>query len=453
MSRILEEAIDACTPELEELTKKIWNTPEVGWHEKNAVAWTAEVLEAHGFAVEVGAYGLPTVIRAVWGQGKPVMGFAGEYDALPGLSQKVQTEQEPVKRGAAGQGCGHNLLGVGVVGACIGLKAEMEAKGLAGTIVFYGCPAEELLTGKGFMARYGAFKECDFMITWHPATSNRNTIGKMTGLEGAIFSFRGRTAHAAGNPQDGRSALDAVQIMNIGCEFLREHVTMDVRMHYSVLEGGLAPNIVPETAAVKYFVRAMTREAIEDVFARLVRCAEGAAHMTDTTFEIERLGGCYPTLQNKVMAAVMQEARAEIPMQDWTEEELAFADAINRHSPFYKAGETVPLDNTLRELENYDGYGSTDYGDCQHICPGIQNTDCTSATLAGGHSWMITACSGSSIGRKGMLRAAKVMALGAVKMLEKPELIEAAKAEFAEEMKGKSYICPITDEVRWPYED
>ena len=448
--RICCTAIDHEAAALTELATKIWATPEMGWEEEKASAWTAEYLKSQGFDVELGAYGMPTAIRAVWGKGHPVIGFCAEYDCLPGLSQKLSSHQDPVIPGGQGHGCGHNLLGVGCAAACIGLKAELEASGKDATLIFYGCPAEEQLTGKGFMARGGAFTECDFTIAWHPGTSNQNSLGVMNGVEGAIFRFHGKTAHAAGNPQDGRSALDAVQLTNIGVEFLREHVTDDVRMHYTILDGGKAPNIVPDTSAVKYFVRALSRDAILDAFSRVVRCAEGAAHMTDTTLEIERLGGIYPTLQNKVLAQVMQEAREEIPLVEWTEEEKKFADEINRTSPLYEEN-TPPIDDAIKPLTNTNAFGSTDYGDVTHIRPGVMNRDCTAATLAGGHSWMITACSGSSIAMKGMLRAGKVMAVGAYKMIEHPELIKAMNEEFEEATKGKPYVCPITDEVAWPY--
>lgn len=448
---ISSKVIDEQAKNLEALAKTIWENPEMGWHETTAVEATAKYLEEQGFAVEVGAYGMPTAIRAVWGSGHPVMGFCAEYDCLPGLSQKVDTKQNPVVKGAQGHGCGHNLLGVGCAGACVGLKAELEASGKEGTVIFYGCPAEEQLTGKGFMAKAGAFKECDFTVAWHPAVSNRNTLGVNNGVEGAIFHFHGRTAHAAGNPQDGRSALDALQLMNLGVEFLHEHTTSDVRIHYCILDGGLAPNVVPEHASSKLFVRAQTREAIMDTFERVMRCAKGAAYMTETELSVERLGGIYPTMQNPILARVMQQVREQIPLVEWTKEELAFADAINRTSPSYVEGVTPPIDDQLAPLERVDGFGSTDYGDVQHICPGIQNRDCTAATLAGGHNWRVTSCAGSSIGIKGMIRAAKVMAAGAYRMAEDPALVEQAKREFALQMQGTVYECPITDDVAWPY--
>jgi aminobenzoyl-glutamate utilization protein B len=451
--RLSSAVIDRHAEKLSALAKRIWENPEMGWHEKKASAWLAEYLKEEGFETELGAYGMPTAIRAVWGSGHPVIGFCAEYDCLPGLSQKVSTKKDPVVPGGIGHGCGHNLLGVGCLGACLGLKAELEASGKEGTVIFYGCPAEEQLSGKGFMAKNGAFYECDFNIQWHPSSSNRNSYSPSNGVEGAFFRFRGRTAHAAGNPQNGRSALDAVQLMNLGVEFLREHVTDDVRMHYIITDGGLAPNVVPDYAESKYFVRGITREGIDDAFARVVKCAEGAAHMTETTLEIERLGGIYPTMQNKVLVDLMQKIREELPDVEYTEEELAFADGINANSPLYEPGVTKPISYENEPPVEEFGGGSTDYADVMHICPSVANSDCCWATLSGGHSWMVTACSGHSMGMKGMIRAAKVMAAGAWDLICDPELQAKAKAEFEEAMAGRKYVCPITDEVAWPYTD
>ena len=451
--KICCKEIDKHAEELSALAMKIWENPEMGWHEKKASSWTAEYLKSQGFEVELGAYGMPTAVRAVWGKGHPVIGFCGEYDCLPGLSQKACSHQEPVVEGGIGHGCGHNLLGVGCVAACLGLKAELEASGKEGTVIYYGCPAEEQLTGKGFMAKRGAFYECDLTITWHPGTSNQATLGVNNGVQGAIFHFKGKTSHAAGNPWNGRSALDAAQLMNMGVEFLREHVTDDVRMHYQYLDAGKAPNIVPDTAAVKYFVRALTWDSVADAYKRVIKCAEGAAHMTETEVTVESVGGIYPTMQNRVMSDVMQRMREEIPVPEYTEEELKFADEINRTSPLYVEGVTPPIDYEVKPLGNFNGGGSTDYGDVAHICPGVMCPGCTAPTLSGGHSWMITAASGTSIGVKGMLYQAKIMAAGAFEMVKDPALVEAAKKEFEESMGGKKYECPITDEIPWPYDE
>ena len=448
-------AIDKEEKNLTALAQKIWEHPETAYDEVNACEWIAEALKGYGFDVEVGYVGLPTAIKATWGKGHPIIGILGEYDALPGMSQKVCTHKDPIVPGGAGQGCGHNLLGIASLGAVIGMKAELEAKGLEGTVVYYGCPGEEVLTGKAFMARNGAFKDIDLALSWHGSTNNTLTDGTMTGLNSAIFHFKGRTAHAGGDPQNGRSALDAAELMSVGANYLREHVTSDVRIHYVYKEAGTAPNIVPDRASVWYYVRAMSREAIEDTYDRLVKVAKGAAMMTETELEIEFLGGCYNTLNNKVVLDVVHNAMLETELPKWTEEELKFADEINKQSPKYPAmeaaGMTQPsIHSAVMDIQHNDGYGSTDVGDVMHIVPCAQVMTATCNLCAPGHSWQITACAGMSIGYKGMLYGAKVMAAASAKFYEDKGLVEKAKAEFDEAMHGRTYKCPIPMDVPVP---
>lgn len=449
------DAIDKKEKELIELSDKIWASPETAYDEVQACAWTAEYLRANGFEVETGYVGLPTAIKATWGQGHPVIGILGEYDALPGMSQKVSAHKEAVVEGAPGQGCGHNLLCVASVGAVVGMKADLEEKGLPGTIVFYGCPGEEVLTGKAFMARGGAFRDLDLAFSWHGSTHNELTDGVMTGLNSAIFHFKGRTAHAGGDPHNGRSALDAAELMSMGANYLREHVTSDVRIHYVYKEAGTAPNIVPDKASVWYYVRAMSREAIEETYRRLVLVAKGAATMTETEVEIEFLGGCYNTLNNKVLLNVLHEEMENTELPKWTKEELDFAAEMNVQSPKYEdmkaAGEITPaIHSEVPEIQHADGYGSTDVGDVMHIVPTAQVTTATCNICAPGHSWQITCCAGMSIGQKGMLYGAKVMAAAAGRFYEDHSLVEQAKEAFVKDMKGKSYNCPIPMEVPVP---
>jgi len=456
MNTIAIQTVDQNAEILTDLAKRIWDHPETAFNEVKACEWTAEVLRNAGFDVEVGYCGMPTAIRATWGKGAPKIGFLGEYDALPGLSQKISTEKEALVAGAPGQGCGHNLLGVACVGAALGMKAELEATGKEGTVVFYGCPAEEVLTGKAFMAREGAFADLDAAFSWHGSTTNHVTLGTMTGLNSAVFHFHGITAHAGGDPHNGRSALDAVEITNIGANYLREHVTSDVRIHYVIKEGGTAPNIVPDKASVWYYVRAMSREAIENTYKRLVKCAEGAAHMTETQLEIEFKGGCYNTLNPVLLTNLTHDVMEQIELPQWTEEEKEFAEILNSKSQQYEAIKATgvldngPLCTFVSPVLNKDGYGSTDVGDVMHIVPCVQVMTATSNLAAPGHSWQITACAGMSIGMKGMLYGAKVMAATAMKMVEDPEIIAKAKEEFAKQMNGKTYNCPIPKEIPVP---
>lgn len=445
--------------DLWELSSKIWANPEGAYQEYKACEWLCEYLEKAGFKVEKGVSGVPTAFKATWGSGKPVMGFLAEFDSLPGLSQCQGSAKKPVEGHTHGHACGHNLLGVANVAGAIGLKAEMEEKKLAGTIIIYGTPAEEVLTGKVFMARGGAFDGLDFSIAYHPGTSNTVSQGTMTGLNSFKLHFHGRSAHAGGAPHEGRSALDAIELTNVGINYLREHVPSEIRMHYMIESGGTAPNIVPGYARAWYMVRALSRPLIDDVYKRIINIANGAALMTDCRVEVEFLGGCYPTLNNKVLSGVVQESLESIKMDELTAEELKFAAEIN-------ASEGNAYERTLAALKLPEGthvatgvtppnmsnsYGSTDVGDIQHIAPGAFFTTAsyTVGTLA--HSWQATACSGSSIGEKAMIYGGKVLAASYLKVLENPELLEKAKAEFKESTNGKEYACPIGPEIKVPF--
>lgn len=439
------------------LSKKIWGAAETAYQEVKSAEWIAEYLEAEGFRVERCYTGVPTAIMATWGEGKPVVGFLGEYDALDGLSQKAAPVKEPVVPGGSGQGCGHNLIGAACVAAVVGAKREMEEKGLKGTLVFYGCPAEEVLTGKVFMARGGAFRELDLSFAYHPGSSYGYMTGRVTAMNSARFHFKGRTAHAGADPQNGRSALDAAELMSSGANYLREHVTSDVRIHYAYTEVNSAPNVVPEKTTVWYFVRAFSRAAVEDTYERLIKVAKGAAMMTETEVDVEFLGGCYNTLQNKVVVDLVRKTSMELGPIKWSEEDCAFAKTLDGQSKIDQSlmGEELQkgsyLDtNVDAPIVSFDAYGSTDVGDVQHIAPGAFFMVPSASLSAGSHTWQVTACSGMDIGMKGMLRGGEIMALCALKAIEDPSIIEAAKAEFKEAMKGKEYVCPIGDIVPVP---
>lgn len=458
LGKIAYEAIEKERAALNEISLNMWNNPEGPYREHQACKWIADYLTGKGFKVEVGAGGVPTAVKATWGSGHPVIGLLGELDALPGMSQKVTDQKDPVTPGAYGQACGHNLLGVAHVGGAIGLKAELEASGKSGTIIYYGCPAEEVLTGKAFMARGGAFDELDMSIHFHPGSMNSVSVGTSNGLNSVEFRFKGITAHAGGDPHNGRSALDAVELMNVGANYLREHVKTDVRIHYVITNGGMAPNIVPDRASVWYYVRAPKRESVVEVYDRLVKVAKGAAMMTETELEIDFRGGCYNTLSNRVLADVMFQSMEQAPQDVWTKEEIEFAGKINKTAGDNLSARlemlNLPTDTQLHTgvapMVARSGGGSTDVGDVQHICPGVMfNTACYAIGVPG-HSWQITACTGSTIGEKGMIYAARAMALCALKVIEDPKIYEEAKKEFDTVMNGKKYICPIPAEIPVP---
>ncbi|WP_018962555.1 amidohydrolase [Coprothermobacter platensis] len=293
---------------LSEVSDTIWDYAEVGFQEFKSSKLLADELEKAGFTVERAVAGLPTAFVATWGSGSPRLGFLAEYDALPGLSQKVTTHREPVKEGAPGHGCGHNIFGAGVMGAVIALKEEMKEDKLPGTIVFYGCPAEELLAGKVFMARAGLFDDLDCALTWHPMGFNMVSLGSMTAMNSVKFTFHGIPAHAAASPEQGRSALDAVELMDIGANYLREHVVQEARIHYVITNGGGEPNVVPPEAQVWYYVRAPKRKDVDAIFERLVKIADGAAMMTDTTYDMKFSTACYDVLPNKALATLLNDS-------------------------------------------------------------------------------------------------------------------------------------------------
>lgn len=446
------KAIEEKSDKIWEVAYKMWQHPETAYEEVNAAKWNAEFLRSEGFEVTENYLGIPTAVMGVWGSGHPVVGFLGELDALPGLSQTQSPFIEAACPGGPGHGCGHNLMAGASLAGAIGFKAELEKRGIPGTVVYYGCPAEEVITGKVFMAREGAFRELDAAFSWHGHERNQASYGRMNAMNNAIFHFHGRTSHAGCSPETGRSALDAVELMNIGCQFLREHVTMDTRIHYVITNGGTAPNVVPDESSVWYFVRAMERDSVVDTYNRLVRIAGGAAMMTDTTYDIEFLGGSYNTMENHVLADLLNECLHEIGAPEYTEEELKLADTLNRQSPNFDklAPGASPINLGVSPINRADVFGSTDVAEVQHICPAAQINTATYNAAAMGHSWQITLCSGNSIGRKGMFYGGKVMALAATRLALEPELVRAAKAEFDASMNGRSYVCPIPADIKMP---
>lgn len=436
-----------------DLSLKIWSEPEGPYQEYKAAEWCAEMLEKHGFTVVRHAGNIATALEARFGSGHPIIGFLGEYDALPGLSNAACGEKAPLPEQKYGHGCGHNLIAAACVGAALALKDEIAAEHLAGTVVFYGCPAEELLTGKPLMARAGLFDSLDAAFAFHPMEANMTTYGNMTAVNIAKFHYRGQTAHAASNPYDGRSALDAVQLMNIGCEFLREHIPTDAKIHYMITECGEVPNIIPDKASVVYYVRAPEREDVEAVYERLVQLAQGAALMTGTEVSIEFQGGCYGGLNNHVLEDVVRQAMLDISQEPWTENEIQLAKELNNEFSHRKTAlcrayglpeEAELFRGVLPTLSGSDG-SSSDIGDVAHIVPTAFFTTACQNLAAPGHHWQITACSGHSIGQKGMLYGAKILAKAGLDILTDPTILKRANDEFQQATRGKHYKCPIPE--------
>ncbi|HLT21095.1 MAG TPA: M20 family metallopeptidase [Thermomicrobiales bacterium] len=442
-----------------QMSDEIWGYAEIALAETKSCALQAEFLEREGFTITRNVGDLPTAFMAEWGSGAPVIGFLGEYDALPTLSQKAEPEQSPVSPGAPGHGCGHNLLGTASLAAANALKAWLESTGREGTVRYYGCPAEEIGAGKVFMARAGAFDDLDACFTWHPGATNTAWASSSLAIDHIKFRFFGKTAHAAASPELGRSALDAVELTNIGVNYLREHVIESARIHYVITNGGGQPNVVPEEAEVWYYVRAPERADLEPITERVRTIARAAAMMTETRLEEHDFHGLHNYLPNSVLTNLMTDVMQEIEPLEFTDEEQAFAAKVLEGYPeatrqaavrSLKLPKDVPVQPLMTGVYLPDdagttGSGSTDVAEASWVAPTAQiRTTCFAAGTPG-HSWGITACGGMSIGHKGMLHAAKIMAVSAAELIDHPELIEQAKAEHREATGGKPYKAPLPD--------
>lgn len=445
-----------------EMAQKIWENPQIAYEEMFAADLQMTTLKEAGFTIRTSIGGAPTAFVAEYGSGHPIIGILGEYDALPGLSQTVSAVHTEVVPNGPGHGCGHNLLGTAGVEAIMAVKEAMDDRGIKGTIRYYGCPAEEVLSGKTFMAREGVFDDLDCALTWHPASSNFVANMSMQAMVSVKFYFKGITAHAAGAPHAGRSALDAVELMNVGSNFMREHMLDGSRIHYVITNGGLAPNIVPDQASVWYYLRAATKEQVDEMLRRVKKIAKGAAMMTETEVRSEILAFAYETLPNDVLNDVMYENMKQAGEIHFTESELEFArelvgtvdPSIVEMSKKQFGGQIDELLPTTldyyRHLKGVSVGGSTDVGDVSWITPVGQIMTTCSPVGVQAHSWQATAAYGSSIGIKGMHFAAKSMALSLYDLLSNQDLIVQAREEFAKATLGKPYIPGIPEEVEPP---
>lgn len=459
------EAVDAREEALAALSKEIWGYAELGLKEVQSSKAIAAYLEKEGFKVQLGVGSIPTAICAEYGSGHPVIAYLGEYDALPQLDQKVAAHKEwqhPERPESPGHGCGHNNLGVGAVGAAIFLKEAIASGAAKGTVRFYGCPAEETLVGKVFMVRDGAFKDVDCAMTWHSHAYNGAWGACYTCMNSVKFHFHGKAAHAAGHPFDGRSALDAVELMNVAANYMREHVKPDVRLHYSTIFNG-APNVVPDKCSVWYYIRAPKRKDVDEVYAWLCDCAKGAALMTQTSFDIEFLTGCSEVLPNDVLEQVMLAAYKDVGAPKFTPEDYAFAEKIAETYPEVLARDRKVMkeeygvngdDKFLcdvvfdKVIENrLVAPGSTDVGDVSHVVPTYQIYVAGQGIGCPGHSWQMTAYSGSHVGTASMLCAAKVLGLSGLRLLEQPELVEAAWDNFRQN-QPEAYVSPLPEDLK-----
>ena len=450
-----------------DLSDAIWENPELSLKEFFATESYCKLLSELGFTVERDVCGIKTAFLGKYGKGKPVIGILGEYDALSGLSQVGgATEHIELNKGGAGHGCGHNMLGAGALAAAYGIKCYLEETKKSGTVIFFGTPGEEGGAGKAFMAKEGIWRDLDCALTWHPGDTNEIVTGTCNSCIQTLYKFKGVSSHAAGDPEDGRSALDALELMNIGVQYLREHTKDDARIHYAIIDGGGAsPNVVQSTASVLYMVRSILVKDALELQARVDKIADGAAMMTETTYEKIFIDGCSNTVPNHTLEALLYENYKQIELPNYTDEELLYANNLkatyNDHGivpgiaakmdPLAKAEVKKLTDDGKKAMNDflmpyYSGYifeaGSTDVGDVSWQTPTAQINSACYPSGAPGHSWQIVSCGKTSIGHKGLLTAALVLAATAIDLYENDEILEKAKEEF-KISAADGYTCPI----------
>jgi aminobenzoyl-glutamate utilization protein B len=443
----VEKLVDASSANWKQVSKQIWGFAELGYHENKSSALLQAQLKAAGFAVQAGVADEATAFVASYGEGKPVIAILGEFDALPGLSQQTVPERAPVTEGGAGHGCGHNLLGSGAALAAVAVKQYMEANHVAGTLRYYGTPAEEGGSGKVYMVRAGLFKDVDVVLHWHPADRNIVIDGGALAVTSAKFTFHGVAAHASMAPDRGRSALDAVMLMGNGIEFMREHVPSSTRMHYIISKGGVAPNIVPDLAQMTLMARSPSNATLQDIWKRILDVAKGAALMTGTTVEVTGIGSDADIIGNDALAQVAQKNLEEVGGYTMSEDEQKFARDLQKTLGL----ETVPsLEQTkvvppFQRPDPNAPSASTDVGDVSWAVPTIGFSTATFVPGVAAHTWQAAASAGMSIGQDGMVVASKALAMTAVDLFSNPQLRDAAKADFAKEIAGKTYRSSIPE--------
>lgn len=426
--------------------QQIWNWAESGYQEHKSSALLADMLEQAGFRVERGVADIPTSFVATFGSGTPVIGILAEYDSLPGLSQQAIPQQSPAVAGANGHGCGHHLFGVASVSAAIAIAERIAAGEMKGTIRCYGCPAEEGGSGKVYMVRAGLFKDCDVVLHWHPGDTNAAGDSSCLARVAAKFRFHGKSAHAGSAPEQGRSALDGVELTNYAAELLREHTPDLTRIHHVITAGGGAPNVVPDFAEVFYYVRHPKADVVQKLYERLRKCAEAGALGTETRLEVDYLGGQWEILPNNTLSQVALRNLRELNDLKFSTEEEQFAVRIQSTLDNPK-----PLDSikTVVDRSGSTGKGSTDVGDVSWVVPTTGFSTVCWPPGTPGHSWQATAGGGTTIGRNGMLLAAKVLAAMAWDISHDPALIAAAKQELTQR-KGSVEYKPLLEPGQKP---
>ena len=430
--------------ELINLSDQIWRFAETALRETRSSKVLADYAEKQGFQVNRAVAGMPTAFVASYGQGKPIIGILGEYDALPGISQKAQPVKEALEAGSAGHGCGHNLFGAASLGAAVAIKELIASGKLKGTIRFYGTPAEEAIGGKIYMARDGLFKDLDVCLAWHPDDKIRADVDSSQAIVDFIVEFKGKAAHAAADPWNGRSAVAALEFFTTGLNRMREFVKPTARMHYVIQKGGDVPNVVPEYSKIWCWLRDSKRSGVEELLGRARKIAEGAALMAGVESKLTLQGGDYELLANIEGAKLIHANMTWLGPIQYTAEEQEFAKAIQRETniePKGLNGAVQPLEPPKKDPEG----GSTDVGDVSWIVPTLHLSVTTAPESAPWHAWPVVACGGMSIGHKGMTYAAKVLAATMVDLFEDEKARSGIQAEFKEKTKGEVYKPYIPD--------
>ncbi|MBT3284954.1 amidohydrolase [Candidatus Bathyarchaeota archaeon] len=437
------------------ISDKIWGFAEYGLCEDKSSALLAETLKKHGFKVQHGVAGMPTAILAEKGKGKPIIATMGEYDALPKISNNPVPRKDPMVAGGMGHGCGHNIHGTTALAAAIAVGYAMEQEGIEGTIRFYGTPAEENYSGKRYFVHKGLFDDVDAALSHHPSSMNIASLKSSNTISGARFHYHGQSSHAAGNPEAGRSALDAVELMNVGVNYLREHIIPEARIHYVIESGGGQPNVVPDYANSWYYIRAPERDMLEPIKQRVMKIAEGAALMTDTKLVAEMSAGGVHKIPSKVLSEIVTSNMRKVGAPVYTKDELEFAAEIatsfpkeNRISSLRKNKvpnwqKYVDEDIITDILDPWDdgthSAGSTDVSDVSWITPTMEFGTACNVNGAPGHSWQFVACSGTGIGHKSLIFAAKTMAGAALDLFTNPDRVVEAKKELETRLMGREY--------------
>lgn len=433
----IQASVDAQKPQMIATSDGIWEAAETSLEEFKSSKLLMDYARSNGFEVTENVADIPTAFMATYGSGRPIIGILGEFDANAGISQKRQPTREARVKDGAGHGCGHNLFGTASLGAAVAIKEQIEKGTLKGTVIFYGTPAEETIFAKVWMARAGVFDRLDVCMDWHPGDSNESGTQSSKALVDFRVKFFGSTSHASADPWNGKSAVDAMELYTTGLNYYREHILPTSRIHYQIEKAGNVVNVVPDYAQIWTRLRENNREKVDVLYERALNIAKGAALMTGTTYETKLISGIYEILVNRTGAEIMQKNMESLGEISYTDEEVAYANTILKEAGKPQVGIDGSI-HPLKETLPAQG-GSTDVGDVSQIVPTVRMSATTAASGGPWHSWAVVACTGMSIGHKGMLFASKALAMTMADFYKNPKLIQAVKKDFKDNKVNKTY--------------